>query len=255
MSVWFCIPSARPALEANVILRQWKERGYQVAVWRDAGREPVVADVTLEGAYPGYAVAVNAIAKNVLKFDPTCQWIVTGGDDTEPDKSRTVERVAIECEEYFKGTFGVMQPTGDRWGDLTGTGAYIDRVAGSPWMGRDFCQRINGGNGPLWPEYFHMGVDEELQAVAVALGVFWQRRELTHAHRHWARENAFTGDMPAFLSKANSQEEWLKYKRLFATRQVANFPGHKPLAESLLCVSGAIGAMTAIEARKRLDSW
>lgn len=228
MSVWFCIPSARPATAANVILRQWKERGYDVAVWRNPGTEPVVSDVCVTAEYEGYGAAVNGLVKTVLRLDPSCQWVVTGGDDTEPDKTRTVERIAIECESYFAGTFGVMQPTGDRWGDPFGN-AYIDRVAGSPWIGRQFCERINGGTGPLWSEYFHMGVDEELQAVAVALGVFWQRRDLTHAHQHWARPGASLSAMPEFLRKANSAAQWAGYKAIFESRKAGGFPGHEPL--------------------------
>ena len=113
-------------------------------------------------------------------------------------------------------------------------GAYIDRVCGSPWMGREFCLRINQGRGPLWPEYFHMGEDEELQAVALKYGVLWQRPDLIHLHQHWGR--ALPGEvmaprtrMPKFLEKANSGAEWDKYKRLFAQRSAAGFPGSEPL--------------------------
>ncbi len=101
-------------------------------------------------------------------------------------------------------------------------------------MGREFCLRVNQGNGPLWPEYFHMGCDEELQAVATKLGVFWQRPDLIHLHKHWGRARegerlAPRERMPKFLEKANSAEEWNKYKKLFAERQAAGFPGSEPL--------------------------
>ena len=46
-------------------------------------------------------------------------------------------------------TFGVMQPTGDRWGERNGI-ATIDRIAGSPWMGREFCRRMYHGSGPMY---------------------------------------------------------------------------------------------------------
>jgi hypothetical protein len=126
-----------------------------------------------------------------------------------------------------------MQPTGDRdFGDTQGP--YIDRVAGSAWIGREFARRMYGGNGPLWPEYTHMGVDEELQAVAIKMGIFWQRQDLVHFHRHWGRplpgERMGNADrMPAFLEKANSAEEWHRYKRLFAARSARGFPGHEPI--------------------------
>lgn len=227
MSVWFCIPSARPI--AEVSLHKWRNRGYRVALWRDR-HEPeaeTVCDLLLTGEYPGYASAVNAIVGEVLTNDPDCRWIVAGGDDMEPDPNHSPEEIAEQCDMRFRGTFGVMQPTGDRWGEERGS-AYADRVAGSPWIGRDFCETVNGGNGPLWHEYFHMGVDEELQAVAVKLGAFWQRPDLAHYHRHWARGQHEVA--PAFLAKANSPMEWEKYKRLFSQRKAANFPGHQPAA-------------------------
>jgi hypothetical protein len=149
----------------------------------------------------------------------------------EPDPNVSPEEIAAQCEARFgsKGhpTFGVMQPTGDRWGDHQG-GAYADRVAGSPWIGRRFCLTVNGGNGPLWWEYFHMGVDEELQAIATRLGVFWQRPDLSHFHRHWGRDDGNRAKMPAFLTRANSPQEWAKYKQIFRDRQAAGFPGHQP---------------------------
>jgi hypothetical protein len=172
-------------------------------------------------------------------------WFVTGGDDTEPDANHSAEEIARQCRSYFATltrdkdgwggeTFGVMQPTGDRYGaDERHLGergsAYIDRVCGSPWMGREFCRRMYQGNGPLFEGYFHMGEDEELQAVAQKLGVLWQRPDLIHFHRHWARKNKDRADMPKFLEKANSAEEWQKYKQLFAERKSAGFPGHEPL--------------------------
>ena len=42
-------------------------------------------------------------------------WVVTGGDDMWPEKGQAPETIAEECREHFGGTWGVMQPTGDRW--------------------------------------------------------------------------------------------------------------------------------------------
>lgn len=80
-----------------------------------------------------------------------------------------------------------------------------------------------------------MGEDEELQAVATKLGVFWQRPDLIHRHNHWGRPRkgekmGLTSRMPPFLLRANSPEEWNKYKRIFAERKAAGFPGHGPIA-------------------------
>jgi hypothetical protein len=260
MSVWFCIPSKRPAHEVEPVLAKWRERGYKTWLMRDSIGEFIGSCnetyvLSEFGEYPGYAKAVNHLAKRVLETDPSCDWIVTGGDDVLPDPNKAADEIAAECSMHFGvrqdlawkegesiskrmhsarlSTFGVMQPTGDR-SFRDAQGPYIDRVAGSPWLGREWCLRINQGNGPLWPEYFHMGVDEELQAVALKQGVFWQRPDLTHFHQHWGRPRpgermGQNSRQPAFLKRANSPAEWNKYKAIFAARKAAEFPGSEPL--------------------------
>ncbi len=292
LSTWLAIPSKRPPEEAEKCLREWRERGYKIALlvdWNPPGA-PLYSrasrgDLMLCGGgqyapqfdpqtrkpadpdgqdypphfngYPGYARAVNALIKEILKEDSDAEWFVCAGDDTLPDPNHSAEDIARECSEYFAGrgpaervdaktvsmsveqfersrTFGVMQPTGDRdFGDAQGP--YIDRVAGSPWIGREFARRMYQGNGPYWPEYFHMGVDEEIQAVAIKYGVFWQRPDLVHYHGHWGRPKkgekmGQAERMPEFLARANSPEEWKKYKAIFAARQEAGFPGSEPIA-------------------------
>lgn len=282
MSVWFAIPSKRPAAEAELILGEWRGMGYNVIVQRDederpAGDRPFIArlidkqvDWTIFRPYKGYAEAVNHLVRLILANDPEAEWIVTGGDDVQPDFNKTASLIAAECNKHFgvPGPFGVMQPTGDRWGDhrnATHTfvkwpdqpnrciscgqaedtpphsvGAYIDRVCGSPWLGRLWCETINGGAGPLWsgnrqwPGYFHMGVDEELQLVAQRYGVLWQRPDLIHLHKHWGRQFPgkpipATDARPAFLERANSDAEWNRYKKLLDERKAAGFPGSEPL--------------------------
>ena len=264
MSVWLAIPSARPIAEAEQVLVKWIERGYKVHLWRDPAVNLMTEidwakrlGMTITWSeYPGYARAVNALCKSILERDPEAKWIVTGGDDVEPDPNKTAEEIAAECASYFarlhagpdaepgvdlstksiraalKGladhTFGVMQPTGDPWRDVQGR--IIDRIAGSPWMGREFCRRMNGGAGPLWPEYTHCFEDEELQLVAHKLGVFWQRSDLTHLHNHWARQEKPRKIVkPDHLAEATSPEHWAKFKALFEQRRAAGFPGHEPI--------------------------
>jgi hypothetical protein len=263
MSVWYCIPSKRPPEEAERVLKLWRERGYKIALWRDSLDAPVETTDHVMGldTYPGYALTVNALVASVLVVHPDCDWIVTGGDDVLPDPNHSAEEIARECSREFgirnssyaverlkfyqnpevcargsmrpHSAFGVMQPTGDRdWGDRRGP--YCDFVAGSPWMGREWCLRANQGRGPLWPEYFHMCVDDELQAVAEKYGVFWQRQDLIHKHMNWGRPTdgrrlVNVEEMPDFLKKANSEEEYGKAKRLFAARKAAGFPGSEPL--------------------------
>lgn len=228
-SVVFAIPSKKPAPEAQACIDKWRARGYRTVIWRDEGDEEVGCDLLLVGEYPGYARAVNALCCEVLARFPETEWIVTGGDDTDPDPTHPPESIASECTEHFGGTFGVMQPTGDRWGEdrsqrnFRGS-AYIDKVAGSPWIGAEFCRRMYGGQGPYWPGWFHMHLDQEVQAVATKLGVFWQRPDLTHFHRHWGRT---TGRCPDYMRKANAG--FNESARLFAEREAAGFPGHEPI--------------------------
>lgn len=251
MSVWFAIPSKRPPAEAEPVLKLWRERGYLIAILRDAGDLPLEG-YHLEvrnGHYPGYGAAVNLLVRKILEVDAGAAWIVTGGDDVEPDLAHSAGEIADSTLEYFRAlnncvspiecrcTFGVMQPTGDRWGDEAWSRArwpdapaYIDRICGSPWLGREFCRRMYQGAGPLFAGYQHMYVDEELQAVAQHLGVLWQRRDLTHVHRHWGRKpGASEADIPDFLKHANSAPEWARAKTLFDTRKAAGFPGHEPI--------------------------
>jgi len=243
LSVWLAIPSKRPPEEAEKCLKEWRERGYKIAVYID-GESPVPnCDYSVwDFKYPGYAIAVNRLCGHILDVDPQAEWIVAAGDDTLPDPNHSAEEIAEECRYHFEDfnggnardeTFGVMQPTGDRdFGDAQGP--YIDRVAGSPWIGREFARRMYGGNGPYWPDYTHMGVDEEIQAVAIKYGVFWQRPDLIHYHDHWGRPRkgekmGMADRMPDFLAKANSPEEWKRYKAIYAARKAAGFPGSEPI--------------------------
>jgi hypothetical protein len=193
--VWFVLPSARPADEANPIFAKWHKQGYNIAVLRKG--DAVDADVVVteqEGQYAGWSSSVNRLAKLVLDADLGCEWIVTAGDDTIPDLNYKADDIARDCMRHFSeaqiahGTFGVMQPVGDRWWpNHPRGGCSIDHIAGSPWMGREWCERANGGRGPMWPEFFHNYADECLQVVATKLGVFWQRPDIIHYHDHAAR--------------------------------------------------------------------
>ena len=240
MSVWLCIPSKRPMAECAPTLAKWKSQGYRIALWRDPPEDDVIADYVLVGRYPGYAVALNTLVADVR--DPRCDWIVAAGDDTDPDPTKRAEEIARECSDHFRNlhieatgetidvhpTFGIMQPTGDPWSDHQGR--IIERIAGSPWLGREWCRRAYGGKGPLWPEYTHCFADEEWQLVAQRYGVFWQRPDLSQHHENWARARGNPADRPAFLDEANSPEHWRKYQALFNQRKADGFPGSELLA-------------------------
>ena len=231
---WLTIPSARPPREAAETLLVWHKRGYGLMLWRDKEDElgellPADGRVVITvGEYPGYAKACNWLTRAAFELDKTCDWVVTGGDDTLPD-ARNPEDIAAILTLHFAGTFGVMQPTGDRF-----AGGSIDRICGSPWLGREFCWRMYQGTGPYWPEYSHMFVDQELFEVAKQLGVLWQRRDLTHQHNHFMRvagtDQAEARTPPPHLVQPNSAGHWQFYKDLFTRRQRAGFPGSEPIA-------------------------
>ena len=264
MSVWVTIPSARPPEVVADWAKAWRERGYNIALWRESSDFPygVVDYLRNEPVYPGYANAVNALIHDVMlstdphggRMKPQAEWFIIGGDDVFPDPNHSAEEIAEQCREHFylnenyksaadvysqgaRMTFGVMQPTGDRWGvnpdhpNPAMRSAYIDRVCGSAWIGREFAKRVNQGKGPLWPEYQHMFVDEELQAVAAKLGVFWQRPDLTQMHYHEARKHrSYTSaDIPPHLKKWAGPEHWKEAEAIFKGRRAVGFPGSEPL--------------------------
>ena len=224
---WLCIPSARPVAEVEPVVEKWCEMGYGVALQRD--KPPTQR---IEGAlvyvrqYLGYAEAVNFLSRQVLADHPEVDWIVAGGDDTFPDPNKTADEIAFELHTSFFGSYGVMQPTGDPWSD--NLGRIIERIAGSPWLGRSWCQRANAGCGPLWPEYLHCFADEELQEVATKLGVFLQRPDLTHFHDHPQRKP--NGKPAPHMTRWAGQEHWRESSALFKARKAAGFPGHEPIA-------------------------
>jgi hypothetical protein len=240
VSVWLTIPSARRPQEANPILQKWRDMGYKIALFLDTREDTVKdCDFCTVGEYPGYAQAINLLIKKVAIVDEAAEWFVIGGDDTLPDPHKRAEEIAAECQVRFYNalidpwteTFGVMQPTGDRY-----AGGQIDRICGSAWIGREFAKRAYKGNGPLWPEYSHMFVDEELQEVAKRYGVLWQRRDLTQKHMHYMRESeaidsgAIERRQPDHITHDGyTPEHWVKYQRLFLERRMAGFPGSELL--------------------------
>lgn len=255
MSCWLTIPSARPPAEAEKCLAKWRALGYKVALWRDGDKSPahiptscdeIECDLIFTGDYPGYARAVNALIAGVMLKDPDAEWFVAGGDDTEPDPNHTASEIARQCGDHFRNlhmertgetievhpTFGVMQCTGDRFAQGS-----IDKIAGSPWIGREFARRMYGGNGPLWPGYARFFMDQELQDVAIQYGVFQQRRDLIHLHRHYMRRSndlnaaAFVTEVPKHL--AHQESKWDEEKKIYLGRKNARpapFPGSEPIA-------------------------
>jgi hypothetical protein len=239
LSVWLTIPSARPAAEIADRIQRWQRQGYRIALWRNGPNvDDALPFLTNRDAlkatpeYAGWGQSINGMIKEICAYDPQAQWFVGGGDDTDPDPTKTADDIAAECTEEFGGTLGVMQPTGDRWGEdeiwarhrFPHAPAYIDRICGSPWIGREYARRANRGAGPFWPEYHHFHADEELCVIAKRDGLMWQRRDLIHFHDHPLR----TGDrskLPEFLEYINSPEYWSESTALFVKRRNVGFPG------------------------------
>lgn len=235
IDVWYAIPTANP-VKARTCFDAWRAMGYQTAGLFDEHTTPA-KNATDTGArvslhredYFGYPWAVNELCRYLIAHHGA-QIIVTGGDDIFPDPDRPAGEIAAEFIEHFGGTFGVMQPTGDRWmwDGKTETCA-SERICGSPWMGRAFVERINGGRGPFWPEYFHFECDVELKEVAEQLGVLWQRQDLTQEHRHWSRPvDGKRGRRPEYLVHAHTQA--VEARKLVETRRANGWPGHEPLS-------------------------
>lgn len=242
MSVWLTIPSARPVAEVNARMNKWRAMGYKIALWRDEAEGGLKSDLLRFGDYPGYARAVNALAAVVFGSDSACDWIVAAGDDTDPDPTKRADDIARECSVYFGfdeddpgdpepyvSSFGVMQPTGDPWSDSMGR--IIERIAGSPWLGREWCRRANRGQGPFWPEFRHMFGDEHLRAYAMSLGVYWERPDLTHYHDHAQRPDArgFQGPPAPHMAQWNTQEHWRESQTIFERLKAGKFQECAPL--------------------------
>lgn len=239
MSSWLAIPSCRPLPELIPRLEKWSTMGYKIALLRQNEPCPVYCDIQVPAAfYHGWARSTNMLAALILATDPLARWIVGGGDDYLPDLAHPADFIAQECTAHFAGTFGVMQPTGDRWLDTPQSraqfgedrGAMLDRIAGSPWMGREWCERAYGGRGPMDDSFFHCWSDEALQLVAERLGVFWQRRDLNQRHEHWLRDNAdLTGRTDEPQSWAVADADYRNGRALFEELKRLGFPGSNPL--------------------------
>lgn len=210
--VWAVWPSAQIDLcEENTC--RWNHAGYKVAVLIDQGApHPMLPDLIVEGGkWKGYPTAINQLCHMVPGAVVVC-----AGDDIHPSAEAPVDKIYAEFMERFPDTFGVMQPTGDRFGS-------IDDVCPSPWIGRAFIDEAYDGAGPFWPDYYHYFCDEELKLVAEKQGALWQRPDLSQYHDHWQR--AVDGCRPAHLMDALSNHK--PHRKLFDQRKHAGFPQHE----------------------------
>ena len=221
MIAWFCVPSAAPIGQANACFKVWRSLGYGVAIIGEDEARAWRLDVDFrlfQADYVGYAAAVNRLVEAVLLRDSACQWLVTGGDDVYPDPGYQADELAAELTAHFGSTLGVMQPYG---GDLSWS-ANAQRIAWSPWLGREWCSRAYQGQGPLCPLYYHGWADLELRLVAEREGVFWARPDLIHRHETWKAR------IPRLLRPTHLRHTVPAIpidEALFKQRQVSSFPG------------------------------
>ena len=216
-TVWLGMPSANIDM-AKKTLPVWKQLGYNIAILCPTFLEKEyksLADIVISESetdgYQGWPKSVNIISNKLNNVD----IIVAAGDDMYPDKNQTALILREQFLDHFKGTFGVMQPYGDKFGSMACP--ECEQICGSAWLGRDFRNKINKGKGPMWEEYFHMYADTELYQVAKKHNCLWIRDDLTQYHEHRLRgTHNFKPTIPF--------ENIHKAKLIYDDRKRNNFP-------------------------------
>ena len=208
MIVAFAVPVADDDMvRAASTFAAWRALGYATAALVDGEQSPDNCNhVVRTPPYRGWASAVNRLSDHL----PWADWIVTGGVDIMPVAERTADDLSNECGEHFRGTYGVMQPTGDRYGALLNE----PMACVSPWLGREWRQQH-----PLHEGYRHFWADAELFHVAQARCRLWLRPELVQYHDHWARRGEAEPGHLAPATAANADD-----RALFEQRLAAGFP-------------------------------
>lgn len=199
--------------EANKTAEYWQKMGYDVGILVDESQygddfeNPwnVNASITVE-EWQGFPHAANEICTH---FASLYDIVIIGGDDVYPDKYNVARHLEAEFKEHFGGTFGVMNPTGDRYG-------LIDQCCIAPWIGAEYIYALDGR--PYCEEYYHYFCDGELQDVAILNGSFWQRPDLSQYHDHWSRKGE---SRPKHLQRANQQHS--DDKRTYEQRKAQGF--------------------------------
>jgi len=211
VDVWAAWPTISPMLSRPQV-EKWRELGYKVAVLVNPPFGPEDFEradmVIVQEEWTGFPVAAN-----VLCLEAPGDVVVIVGTDIDPDTSRTAQELGGRFLERFPDLCGVIQPTGDEYGE-------VQSCAVSPWIGRGFIEKAYGGRGPYWPGYFHYFCDRELQAKAQAMGAFEQWPQVIQYHRHWQREAQ--PRRPRHLRTAKRLHS--RDRAIFESRQAEGFP-------------------------------
>jgi hypothetical protein len=219
MTIYVIFPS--PNTDAtNETLARWHAQGYRSAVLIDNGQEPPRADVVVQpDTYPGYVASVNQLAHMCIAEG--ADIVIASGDDADPDPNHSAEEIGRRFVEAFPDYFGVMQPTGDKFGALADDA--VTRAAVTPWIGKAFAQRAYQGNGPYFSGYRHFYADAEIMEVAQLLGCWRECPEFMQFHRHHSRGY---DDALNKSQRATVQQAGLADRKVYLERKAAGFPGH-----------------------------
>jgi len=209
--VWVVWPTVHLE-QSNKMIDIWHSFKYKIALLVNppfTNQDFSEADiVVVQKKWLGFPTAINILC-NVVPGN----IVVVAGDDLYPDPNHLAEEIGSEFLERFPNTFGVMQPTGDKFGSY-------DKCAVSPWIGRSFIEKAYEGKGPYREEYFHYFSDQELQEYAIKMWAFEQRSDLIQYHDHWQRKE--NQKRPGHLIQAGVK--WAKDKKIFQQRQQEGFP-------------------------------
>jgi hypothetical protein len=221
-NVCLAMPSANIEM-AKKTFPVWKNKGYDIAVVvPDKLKHDYlnITDFILTeseiGGYGGWVKSVNVLTNRLNGYD----ILVAAGDDMFPDQNYEAHQLHLQFMRHFGGTFGVMQPYGDKFGSMACESC--EQICGSAWLGKEFRERINQGKGPLWYEYWHMWADTELYQVANKYNCLWIRGDLSQYHEHRLRgTHKFSPTIPAGNTK--------KSEKIYFDRKQNNFPNSEPL--------------------------
>jgi hypothetical protein len=211
MSVLVAWPTV-DIVEANETAKIWQEMGYDTAILTEHEIElPWNLNSYMHiPEWKGFPHAANQLCRY---YGSLYDIIVIGGNDLYPDQSKTAKEIEAEFKDHFGGTFGIMHPTGDRYG-------LIDEAAICPWIGAEYIDKAYQGEGPYCEEYYHYFCDGELQDVAIKHNAFWQRPDLSQYHDHWSRNQE---QRPEHLIKAKDCHP--ADQRTYLNRKAQGFPG------------------------------
>lgn len=228
MNIWYAIPAANMPMAAKT-LPAWLAKGYKLAVYVDGEEaQEHMCDLVprwrshvcwpTDGVFPGWATAVNYLATMLVR-EHAADIVVTGGDDVFPAEDQDAQELGAQFAAHFPDMCGVMQPTGD---GFSGNGL----AAVSPWLGSEWVARAYGGRGPLFDGYDHYCADTELRAVAVQLGRYWERPDVSQYHDHWTRQAVPPGQrLKPWPHLAKAQASKKHDRDLFVERRTFGYPG------------------------------